>query len=213
MSPRRNGPSGWPATLRDGAVVVRPLRLRDGPAWVELRERNTSWLAPWEATPVGRTVAPPTLSTFVAYVLEQRKLGKVGEAMPFGVEFDGKLVGQVSVANITRGSAHTGAIGYWIDQAHAGRGITPTAVALVADHCFGAAQLHRVEINVRPENTASIRVVRKLAFREEGVRRGFLYVAGAYRDHLAFALLRDDLGAAGVLATWRRTDAAARGEH
>ena len=75
----------------------------------------------------------------------------------------------------------------------AGRGVVPTAVALVVDHLFDVARLHRVEANVRPENAASRRVVEKLGFRCEGRHERYLYIDGAWRDHLTYALVRDDV--------------------
>ena len=78
--------------------------------------------------------------------------------------------------------------------------MTRSALALVLDHCFGPVGLHRVEANVRPENAASLRVVRKLGFVEEGLHRRYLFIDEAWRDHRSFALLADDLPD-GVLRT------------
>jgi ribosomal-protein-alanine N-acetyltransferase len=197
---RADGATGWPATLTRGELVLRPLSLRDAAAWVELRRRNAAWLTPWESTPPGRRTAEPTVPGYLTYALDQRRLANDGVALPFAITWQGRLVGQVSVASITRGAVQSASIGYWIDEAYAGRGIVPLAVALAVDHCFTAAALHRVEINVRPENTASLRVVAKLGFHDEGIRRGFLYVDGAFRDHAAFALLREDLQPDGLVA-------------
>ena len=70
--------------------------------------------------------------------------------------------------------------------------MVPTAVALVADHCFSVVGLHRISADVRPENAASLAVVRKLGMREEGLHRRYLHIDGAWRDHLTFALLAED---------------------
>ena len=72
------------------------------------------------------------------------------------------LIGQVSVSSVQYGAARTASIGYWIDHQHAGFGLMPEACALVIDHCFEQLQLHRLEINIRPENSPSLRVVEKL---------------------------------------------------
>src|SRR6266852_6582280 len=80
------------------------------------------------------------------------------------------LVGQLTIGSITWGSARSGQVGYWIDEAYAGRGIIPTTLAMAVDHCFGVVGLHRLEASIRPENHASRRVVEKLGFREDGVR-------------------------------------------
>ena len=90
-------------------------------------------------------------------------------------------------------------MGYWVDRAHAGRGITPTAVALACDHCFTGLGLHRVEIAIRPENAASLRVMEKLGFAEIGLAPRYLHIDGAWRDHRLFALTAEDVPQ-GVLA-------------
>ena len=181
---------------------MRPIVLRDATAWVALRRRNAQWIGPWESTPPGRQAGEPTVAGFLSYALDQRRLANTGLSLPFAIVWRGEFVGQISVASVTRGAVQSASIGYWVDQGHAGQGIVPTAVALVADHCFKKIGLHRLEINVRPENTASLRVVAKLGFREEGIKRGFLYVDGAYRDHVSFALLHEDVGPAGLLSRW-----------
>ena len=128
---------------------------------------------------------------------------RAGHLMPFIVTHRGHLVGQVTVGGITWGSLRSAHIGYWVDRAVAGRGVIPTAVAMAADHVFSIG-LHRVEINIRPENAASLRVVEKLGFRPEGLRPRFLHIDGDWRDHLCFALTAEEVGD-GVLARWRRT--------
>lgn len=107
--------------------------------------------------------------------------------------YDGRLVGQVNVSGVVRGAFDSAAIGYWVDRRVAGLGVTPTAVAMVVDHVFEVARLHRVEANVRPENVASLRVVQKLGFRPEGRHERYLHIDGAWRDHLTFGLVRDDV--------------------
>lgn len=121
--------------------------------------------------------------------------------MPFAVTYDGALAGQLTVANIIWGSSCSASIGYWLDRDVAGHGVIPTAVALVTDHCFGSVGLHRVEINIRPENTASLRVVEKLGFRDEGVRRRLLHINGSWADHRSYALTTEELPG-GLLARW-----------
>ena len=92
-------------------------------------------------------------------------------------------------------------LGYWVDQARAGRGIVPTAVALATDHCFSALGLHRMEINIRPENGPSLRVVEKLGFRDEGLRLRYLHIDGEWADHRSFALTAEEVPE-GLLNRW-----------
>jgi ribosomal-protein-alanine N-acetyltransferase len=86
----------------------------------------------------------------------------------------------------------------------AGRGVTPTAVAMVADHCFDVVGLHRLEIAVRPENAASLRVAEKLGFRREGHALRYLHIDGDWRDHVLFALTAEETRR-GVLADYLRS--------
>ena len=65
-------------------------------------------------------------------------------------------------------------------------------------------QLHRVEVNIRPDNAASLRVVSKLGMRDEGVRRGYLHIAGAWHDHRSFALTVEDLAGERVVDRLKR---------
>jgi len=193
---------GWPAVLTDGDVTLRPLRLRDAPAWADARRRNVEWLREWEATPPGgRAYVPTSVSTFITMTRRLRAEARQGRALPFAVLVGGEFAGQLNVNTVIRGSLYSASIGYWIDERYAGRGVMPTAVALVTDHCFDAVGLHRVEVNIRPENAASRRVVEKLGFREEGLRRQFLHIAGGWRDHLSYVLLRGDVPS-GLVARW-----------
>jgi [ribosomal protein S5]-alanine N-acetyltransferase len=196
---------GWPAVLRDGAVTLRPLRMRDATAWMDCRRRNVEWLRPWEATP---PAGPGTFglsgSVFTAMTRRLRADARHGRALPFAVVVDDRFAGQLNVAGIVRGSMESAHIGYWVDQAVAGRGVMPTSVALAVDHCFGAVGLHRIEVNIRPENAASRRVVEKLGFRDEGIRERYLHISGEWRDHLTFALCRDDVPN-GLLSRWHES--------
>ena len=196
--------TGWPAVLKDGRITLRPLRQRDSHAWRQVRMRNASWLHPWEATsPDPVHEAAPTYS---AMVRRLRTEAREGRTLPFVVTYDDVLVGQLTVGGITWGSLRSAYVGYWVDQRVAGRGIIPTAVALASDHCF-AMGLHRVEINIRPENVASRRVVEKLGFRPEGLRPKYLHIDGDWRDHLSFALTEDEVPG-GLLARWHASRSA-----
>ena len=113
--------------------------------------------------------------------------------MPFVVTWDGAMVGLLTVNGITLGSSRSASLGYWVARTHAGRGVIPIAVALVCDHLFEAAGLHRVEIAIRPDNPRSLRVVEKLGFTKIGLAPSFLHIAGQWRDHVIYQLVVDDV--------------------
>ena len=77
-----------------------------------------------------------------------------------------------------------------------------SAVALAVDHCLFGLGLHRVEIAIRPENAASLRVVEKLGFPEVGYAPRFLHIDGDWRDHRLFALTARTCRAACCAGSW-----------
>jgi ribosomal-protein-alanine N-acetyltransferase len=194
---------GWPVVLSEGPVGLRPLRLRDARVWRETRIRNTAWLRPWEPTSPEAPLFRGGVGPYVSMAHAMRREARHGLAMPWVITYAGRFVGQLTVGAIVWGSARSAQIGYWVDQAVAGRGVTPTGVALAVDHCFFVTGLHRIEANIRPENLASRRVVEKLGFREEGLRRKHLHIDGAWRDHICYAITVEDVPG-GLLPRWRR---------
>jgi [ribosomal protein S5]-alanine N-acetyltransferase len=190
---------GWPVTIDEGSVELRPLRHRDEGAWHDLRARNVAWLQRWEATAPDGTGAPMRFSQLVRHY---RAEGRAGRMLPWVITVDDQLVGQLTVGSIQWGSLRCAQMGYWIGQEYAGRGTVPTAVAMATDYCLGTLGLHRMEINIRPENDASLRVVDKLGFRDEGMRLKYLHIDGGWRDHRTFALTREDL-ATSLMSRWR----------
>ena len=197
----------WPATLTvrrvGGApVILRPLRVKDRRQWEALRAENIEWLRPWEATSPEPTAAGLSFRQLLRQF--DREAGE-GRLQPFVIETEGRLVGQMHLFGIAWGSLRSASAGYWVAQSVAGQGIVPFALAAACDHAFLVLGLHRVEVNIRPENTASLRVVEKLGFREEGLRRLYLHIDGQWRDHRSFALTTEDLGPRSMVELWNHS--------
>jgi [ribosomal protein S5]-alanine N-acetyltransferase len=155
-----------------------------------VRAANVTWLSRWDATAPSRSHAQPR--SFASMVRAMKREARAGRQLPFVVEYDGHFVGQLTVSNIVRGSAQYASIGYWIDEAYAGRGIITRAVAMAIDHCFVQVGLHRIEVAIRPENTSSLRVVEKLSIKEIGYAPRYLHIDGDWRDHKLFAITREE---------------------
>jgi [ribosomal protein S5]-alanine N-acetyltransferase len=197
-----------------GPVELRPPRLRDARAWSEIRLRNERWLNPWEPTSGVPWAERNAVSAWPSLHSALRSAARRGTMLPFMVVYGGRLVGQMNVSNVVHGALRSCTVGYWVDQLVAGRGVTPTALALVIDHCFAEVGLHRVEVDIRPENRASLRVVEKLGLRHEGYYERFLDIDGAWRDHVAFAVTFEELHGRSMLSrvpqlpaapSWRST--------
>ena len=183
-------------------VILRPLRAKDRGQWEALRAENIEWLRPWEAT------SPEPMTTGMAFRQLIRHFDREateGRLQPFVIETEGRLVGQMHLFGIAWGSLRSACAGYWVAESFAGQGIVPFALAAACDHAFLVLGLHRVEVNIRPENVASLRVVEKLGFQEEGLRRRYLHIDGQWRDHRSFALITEDLGDRSMVEVWNHS--------
>ncbi|HHG6298063.1 TPA: GNAT family N-acetyltransferase, partial [Streptococcus pneumoniae] len=179
---------------------IRLIHRRDAATLERLLRDNRAWLGPWEAThPAGAGPVPGSVSLkpVIRRLLRQFRERR---GVPFVVTYDGEVVGQLSASDISKGALWSCSIGYWVAASHAGRGVTPTAVALAIDYLFAEFGLHRVEICIRPENQPSLRVVEKLGMRYEGRRARFIHIDGDWRDHDSFAVTREDLAGASMLS-------------
>jgi len=177
------------AHIRFGGVSLRPLQMRDVRPLRKLLLKDRDWLRPWEATTPGIRY-PLDVRQLVKALISQSKK-EIGLA--WVVLVDDEIAGQLNVANILHGSVGSATMGYWISRDFAGRNAIPIACALGIDYLFEQVGLHRVEIDIRPENAASLRVVEKLGMRREGLKERFIHIDGAWRDHLIFAITKEEL--------------------
>ena len=175
--------------LTHGDLKLRVAKLRDSKELEKIILGNRDWLRPWEAT------NPHAPNSFDVKAQLRGLLRQLNDesGMPFVIEVQGKLQGQLNVANVMYGSVSSAVLGYWVSPEVAGKGVMPTAVALVTDYLMDQVGLHRVEINVRPENLASLRVIQKLGFRYEGLKQRYIHINGDWRDHYVFALTKEEL--------------------
>jgi ribosomal-protein-alanine N-acetyltransferase len=104
------------------------------------------------------------------------------------------LAGEINLSGIHRGPFQSAHVGYWIDEAQAGRGLVPEALVLVLGLAFEELSLHRVEVAIVPRNRASRRVVEKLGLREEGTARDYLQIRGRWEDHVRYGVTAGEWG-------------------
>ena len=116
----------------------------------------------------------------------------LGSGYGFGIFVGERFAGEVTLSSIQRGPFQSACIGYWIDEALAGRGFVPEAVVVTLRFAFEAISLHRVEISIIPRNTASRRVVEKLGIRQEGIAERFLEIDGVWEDHVRYGITSEE---------------------
>lgn len=178
--------------LEGKRVHLRPLVIDDFEAWKEVRIRCNDWLSKWEPrTPFGGYESyDRRLFGSRCATSERERLSDT--AFPFGLFLGERLIGETNISAIQRGPFHNGNIGYWIDQAVAGNGYMPEAVALVLRFAFDSISLHRIQISIIPRNLASRRVPEKLKLRLEGLSLRYLEINGIWEDHVHYAITQEE---------------------
>jgi ribosomal-protein-alanine N-acetyltransferase len=175
--------------LVDGELFLKPIRFRDKAQWDSVRAVNRDWLSPWEATRPNidhKSALPSYYGMVMQLNREIRALRSISLGVWLTENKDQVLIGQITLGGIIFGAMRGAHIGYWIDQRFANRGYTTRAVKLLTKFGFEQLRLHRIEINLRPENEASKQVAIKAGFLLEGARNNYLHIAGDWRDHVTF---------------------------
>jgi ribosomal-protein-alanine N-acetyltransferase len=175
--------------LVDGELFLKPIRFRDKSQWDSVRAINRDWLSPWEATRPNidhKSALPSYYGMVMQLNTELRALRSISLGIWLNENRDQVLIGQITLGGIIFGAMRGAHIGYWIDQRFANRGYTTRAVKLLTKFGFEQLRLHRIEINLRPENEASKQVAIKAGYLLEGARNNYLHIAGDWRDHVTF---------------------------
>jgi len=179
-----------PPALRDGHAMLRVPDMSDYEQWAALRALSRDFLTPWE--PIWPT-NDLTRTAFRSRIRQYWRDIDEDAAYPYFI-FDKEgqtLVGALTLSNVRRGVAQTATLGYWIGMPFARQGYMTSAVRLTVQFAFRQLGLHRIEASCLPGNRASIGLLQKCGFEREGLARGYLRIAGEWRDHLLFARLCD----------------------
>jgi ribosomal-protein-alanine N-acetyltransferase len=179
-----------PAISGEG-VVLRVPQVSDFAEWAALRAASRDFLTPWEPTwPADDLTRTSFRRRIKRYSEDQRS--DLAYALFVLRKSDNALVGGLTLANIRRGCAQAGSLGYWMGAPYARQGFMTAAVNAVIPFAFGTLRLHRVEAACIPGNMASLKLLEKTGFKREGVARQYLCIDGIWQDHLLFARLKDD---------------------
>jgi [ribosomal protein S5]-alanine N-acetyltransferase len=98
------------------------------------------------------------------------------------------IIGTCNYTHIVRGPFLACNLGYQIARAEQGRGLMTEALRATNAFMFDRLRMHRIMASYRPENERSARVLERLGFVREGLARDYLFIDGAWRDHVLTAL-------------------------
>jgi ribosomal-protein-alanine N-acetyltransferase len=164
-------------------VAIRPPAASDEAAFLvavaSSRKLHSHWVQP-----------PNSAAAFRRYLA---KLSSPNFAAFFICTMDRPpgLVGVVNISEIVRGGFQSAYLGYYAFEPFAGRGLMSAGLALVLKTAVRDLGLHRLEANIQPSNTLSRKLVKRLGFTREGFSPRYLKIAGRWRDHERWALLRE----------------------
>jgi ribosomal-protein-alanine N-acetyltransferase len=179
--------------ISGAGVTLRPPHSGDFAEWAALRETSRAFLTPWEPTwPPDDLTRSAFRRRLKRYAEDQR--GDLAYAFLIFRSDDNAMVGGLTLANIRRGVAQAGSIGYWIGAPFVRKGYMTAAVRALIPYGFTTLRLHRLEAACIPDNTASIRLLERTAFKREGYARDYLCINGIWQDHLLYARLKNDVG-------------------
>jgi ribosomal-protein-alanine N-acetyltransferase len=186
-----NPPTHHPTPIKSGGLVLRFPLADDFPAWRRLRLESSAFLMPWEPKWPADDLTRAGYRRRMARYHADAASGSGYSYFLFSAASN-DLLGGLSLSNIRMGAARTCSLGYWMGERHAGHGYMKQAVSMILPQAFGALALERIEAGCIPGNMRSTNLLESIGFRREGVMRGFLEIDGRRRDHVLYAMLRED---------------------
>jgi ribosomal-protein-alanine N-acetyltransferase len=179
-----------PPSISGDGVTLRTPQMADFPEWAALREASRDFLTPWEPT---WPVDDLTRSAFRRRIRRYSEDIRTDQGYAFLIfrNPDGVLVGGLTLANIRRGVAQAGSLGYWMGLPHVRQRYMTAAVRAIVPFALETLRLHRLEAACIPTNAGSIRLLENTGFMREGYAREYLCINGMWQDHLLYARLKD----------------------
>ncbi|MGD1011570.1 MAG: GNAT family protein [Acidimicrobiales bacterium] len=184
--------SGISTEIVGRRVRLRPLREEHYKQWNEVRSRCRDWLLPWEPRPASASYVPEDEAAFSTRCAMRERERQLGTGYSFGIFVNERFAGEVNISSVVRGAFQSAYVGYWIDQAEAGKGYVPEACVLLFRFAFEEIGLHRLQVSIIPRNAPSRRVAQKLWLRGEGVALRYLEINGRWEDHVRYALTAEE---------------------
>ena len=172
-------------------MVLRLPQHADFRDWAALRMSSATFLQPWEPSWAADHLSRKAFTNRVYWAGRSQGQG-TALALFLLRRSDRALLGAITLDNIRRGPSQSGTLGYWIGEPHARQGYMREAIEAVAHHAFRRLDLSRIEAACLEENAASRALLERAGFKYEGVAQAYLQIAGRWRNHVLYAMLRSD---------------------
>ncbi|WP_308918271.1 GNAT family protein [Jannaschia sp. LMIT008] len=172
-------------------MILRLPQHADYRDWVALREGSADFLQPWEPAWARDHLSRKSFTNRVYWAQRSQSQG-TALALFLTRRGDAALLGAITLDNVRRGPAQSATLGYWIGRSHARQGYMREAIAALSHHAFRRMDLSRLEAACLEENAASRGLLEASGFKYEGVAQSYLQIAGRWRNHVLYAMLRSD---------------------
>lgn len=178
--------------LETARLIGAPVGPEHAPAQLAYYQRNQAHLAPWEPVRPNDFLTLGFWQDASRRAVDDARRDTIHRFIIFERHDPGTMVASVNLSNVVRGVFAAAHIGYSVDADRQGRGYGSEAVGAVVDFAFGTLRLHRIMANYQPSNERSARLLRRIGFVPEGFACDYLYIGGAWRDHILTAKLNPD---------------------
>lgn len=174
--------------MRETQIYIRPLDQEDVHQSLRLQTDNRQF---FEKYSVSRDDDFYTLKGQANLIAQKQLDAQQDKGYYFGIftNADDTLIGTIQLFHVNRGSLQNATIGYILDRHENGKGYATEAVRLMVQYAFEDLRLHRIEAGVMPHNAGSIRVLEKVGFRQEGLARKNVKIAGKWEEHLMLSII------------------------
>ncbi len=184
------GPFRRPRIETDRMMLRLPQHA-DYRGWAALRDASAAFLQPWEPEWASDHLSRKSFTNRVYWAQRGFAQG-TALALLLTRKPDGAILGAITLDNIRRGPAQDGTLGYWTGEVHARQGYMREAIVAVGHHAFRRLDLSRIQAACLEENVASRGLLERSGFKYEGVAQAYLQIAGRWRNHVLYAMLRSD---------------------
>jgi ribosomal-protein-alanine N-acetyltransferase len=163
-------------------------------ACARFHKENREHLQPW---------SPPMLDRHFDPAFWREKLESRAEEFRNGSGFSfcifdrsegagGAVLGTLNFNEVVRGVFLACYMGYSLAENAQGKGLMTEACRAGIDFIFKQVRLHRIMANYIPGNVRSGAVLTRLGFTTEGTAKSYLYIGGAWQDHVLTSLTNPD---------------------